>query len=71
MKKLHYGHCLIGVALAVVLLVVLGVKASTLGVLAVVLLCPLMMFVMMRMMMGDQSSSSPHTDDPVGHDHTR
>ncbi len=65
MKNLHYGHCLIGVAVAVVLLVALGVKASTLGFLAVVLLCPLMMFVMMRMMMGDQSASSHHDDHPV------
>lgn len=71
MKNLHYGHCLIGVALAVVLLVVLGVKASTLGVLAVALACPLMMFVMMRTMMGDQSSSSPRDDHPVDHDHSR
>jgi Flp pilus assembly protein TadB len=71
MKKLHYGHCLFGVALAVVLLVVLGVKASTVGVLAVVLACPLMMFVMMRMMMGDRNSSSQQDDHPVGHDHTR
>ena len=52
MKNLHYGHCLIGVAVAVVLLVALGVKASTVGFLAVVLACPLMMFVMMKMMMG-------------------
>jgi choline-glycine betaine transporter len=65
MKNLHYGHCLIGVAVAVVLLVALGVKASTLGVLAVVLACPLMMFVMMKMMMSDQSSSSPSEDHPV------
>jgi choline-glycine betaine transporter len=65
MKKLHYGHCLIGVAVAVVLLVAVGVKASTLGILAVVLACPLMMFVMMKMMMGDQSEPSHHDDRPV------
>ena len=70
MKNLHYGHCLIGVAVAVVLLVALGVKASTLGILAVALACPLMMFVMMRTMMGGQSSSS-HDDHPVDHDRTR
>jgi len=70
MKNLHYGHCLIGVAVAVVLLVALGVKASTLGILAVALACPLMMFVMMRTMMGDQSKSS-HDDHPVDHDQTR
>ena len=65
MKNLHYGHCLVGVAVAVVLLVALGVKASTLGVLAVALACPLMMFVMMKMMMGDQSGSFHHDEDPV------
>jgi hypothetical protein len=71
MKNLHYGHCLIGVAVAVVLLVALGVKASTLGILAVALACPLMMFVMMKTMMGDQSSSSHHDDHPVDHGQNR
>ena len=65
MKNLHYGHCLIGVAVAVVLLVALGVKASTVGFLGVVLAWPLMMFVMMKMMMGHQSASSHHDDRPV------
>ena len=71
MKNLHYGHCLIAVAVAVVLLVALGVKASTLGILAVALACPLMMFVMMKMMMGDQSASSRHDDHPVDHSQNR
>jgi ATP/ADP translocase len=71
MKNLHYGHCLIGVAVAVVLLVVLGVEASTLGILAVALACPLMMFVMMKMMMGGQSASSHHEDHPVDHGQDR
>ena len=71
MKNLHYGHCLIGVAVAVVLLVALGVKASTLGILAVALACPLMMFVMMKTMMGDQSGSSNHDDHPVDHGQNR
>ena len=70
MKNLHYGHCVIGVTVAVVLLVAVGVKASTLGVLAVALACPLMMFVMIRTMMGDRSSSH-HDDHPVDHDQTR
>jgi hypothetical protein len=65
MKNLHYGHCLIGVAVALVLLVALGVKASTVGFLAVVLACPLMMLVMMSMMMGDRSASSHHDDRPL------
>ncbi len=71
MKNLHYGHCLIGVAVAVVLLIALGVKASTLAFLAVVLACPLMMFVMMKMMMGDQSASSHHDDHPSDHGQKR
>lgn len=50
MKHLHYSHCLVGVGIAAVLLAALGVSASTLGLLAVVLACPLMMFVMMRTM---------------------
>ena len=65
MKDLHYGHCLIGVAVAVVLVVALGVKASTVGFLAVVLACPLMMFVMMKMMMPNHEGSSHHGDRPV------
>lgn len=71
MKNLHYGQCLIGVAVAVVLLVALGVKASTLGIFAVVLACPLMMFLMMRTMMGGQSASSHQDDHPVDHGPTR
>lgn len=67
MKNLHYGHCLIGVVAGAILLIALGVKASTLGILAVVLACPLMMFVMMKMMMGDRSASSGSDDDPVPH----
>ena len=65
MKNLHYGHCLIGVAGAVVLLVALGVQASTLGILAVALVCPLMMLVMMKVMMSNQSASSDHDDHPA------
>ena len=61
MHKLHYGHCLLGVAVGAAVLVVLGVSASTLGVLAVALICPLMMIVMMRMMATDHSRDSDHT----------
>ena len=67
MKHLHYSHCLVGVAIAVVVLVALGVSASTLGLLAVVLACPLMMLVMMRTM-GDAHASAPRdgsADDTV------
>ena len=69
MKNLHYGHCIIGVALAAVLLVVLGVSASTLGFLAVVLACPLMMFVMMRAMMDNQTGHHDRDDHPVDDEH--
>lgn len=65
MKNPHLGHCVIAVALAVVLLIALGVEAGTLGVLAVALACPLMMLLMMRSMTGGQSSSSAHDDHPV------
>ena len=65
MKNLHYGHCIIGVAVAVVLLVALGVSASTLGIVAVALACPLMMFVMMRTMMSDRPAAPRSDDRPV------
>ncbi|MGQ0832783.1 MAG: DUF2933 domain-containing protein [Microthrixaceae bacterium] len=65
MKNLHVGHCLGGLAVAAVLLVALGVKASTLGILAVALACPLMMLVMMRSMMGDRSRPAQPDDSPV------
>ena len=62
MKNLHIGHCIIGLALAGLLLVSLGVSASTLSVLAVALVCPLMMLVMMRSMMGSQSDGERDHD---------
>ena len=73
MKKLHYGQCLIGVVLAVIVLIALGVSTSTLGFLAVVLICPLMMFVMMRTMMSDNNTRSDPVDDdqPVDQDQHR
>jgi multisubunit Na+/H+ antiporter MnhG subunit len=67
MKKLHYGHCILGLAVAAVLLAALGVSASTLGILGIALLCPLMMLVMMRAMMGDHSSDRDQDDRPADH----
>lgn len=67
MKNLHYGHCLIGVGLAFALLFAFGVSASSVGFVAVAAICPLMMFVMMKMMMGDTQKSAP-SDKPVEHD---
>jgi hypothetical protein len=67
MKNLHYGHCIVAVALAAVLLIALGVSASTLGYIAVLLACPLMMFVMMRLMVGSQPGSHQRDDRPIDH----
>lgn len=68
MKNLHYGHCLIGIALAAVMLVALGVSTSTLGLLAVVLACPLMMFLMMRAMSNNPPIKSTRDDDQPADD---
>ena len=71
MKNLHYGHCIIGVALAAVLLVAFGVSANTLGFVAVVLVCPLMMFVMMRMMKGNQPGTQERDHSAIDTDRPR
>jgi choline-glycine betaine transporter len=65
MKNLHYGHCIIGVLVALVLLVALGVSASTLGIVAVALACPVMMLVMMRTMMSDRATAPRDAERPV------
>lgn len=65
MKNLHYGHCLIGVAVAVALLVAFGVSAGTLGIVAVASACPIMMVVMMRTMMSDRPAAPQSDDRPV------
>jgi hypothetical protein len=59
MNNLHFGHCLVGLALAAVVLIALGVSGGTLVVLGAALACPLMMIVMVRSMMGGQAE---HTD---------
>ena len=69
MKNLHYGHCLLGIGLAVVLLVALGVSTSTLGFLAIVAICPLMMFVMMRSMMSGSEKPASHDEEVDRHQH--
>jgi hypothetical protein len=61
MKNLHYGHCLVGVVFAAVVLVALGVSGGTLVVLAAALACPLMMIVMMRSMAGGEGQHTDHT----------
>ena len=52
MKKQHYVGCLVGLVAGVIVLRVFGVSVGPLGLLAVVLACPLMMFFMMRAMGG-------------------
>lgn len=75
MNTFHFGHCVIGVALAVVLLVALGVSASSLGILLVALACALMMLVMMRSMMVGSHDDSParleEPEEPVDHHKVR
>ncbi len=73
MRKNHMTMCLAGIAAAVVLLLAFGVRASTRLVVGVVLLCPLMMFVMMKSMTGGSSQGvaqdvkdNPRSDHPAG-----
>lgn len=66
MKNLHYGHCLIGIAIAVVALIAFGVSASTLALVGIVAACPIMMFIMMRtMMVGNQNGAPPDNSVPA------
>ena len=60
-KNPNYGLFAVAVAIAIVGAVWLGVPVSTLALLAIVLVCPLMMMFMMRGMHGDDHSS--------GHEH--
>jgi hypothetical protein len=70
MKKQHYLGCLVGLITGVIVLRVLGVS---LGVLAVVLACPLMMFFMMRAMggTGQGTRDSGDSRDRDGQDSAR
>ncbi|WP_037773191.1 DUF2933 domain-containing protein [Streptomyces sclerotialus] len=71
-NKKPYGLYAIALAIFMVGALALGVPASTLAVLAIVLVCPLMMLLMMRGMHGhqDQGGSSRNVDrdrsDPLG-----
>lgn len=70
MKKNHMTICLVGIAAAAVLLLAFGIHTSTLLVLGVVLLCPLMMFVMMKSMMSANSrGEAPKAKDNSPSDH--
>ncbi|MFB7171908.1 hypothetical protein ACFCYM_13910 [Streptomyces sp. NPDC056254] len=57
----NYGLYAIAIAIALVGALALGVPVGTLSVLAIVAVCPLMMFFMMRGMHG--------SDDMHGHGH--
>ena len=64
MKKQHYVGCVVGLVAGVIVLRVFGVSLGSLGLLAVVLACPLMMFFMMRAMggMGHDTSDGDSRD---------
>jgi len=72
-KKLLLLSCLVGVAVAAVVVIAFGIRISVLPVVGLVLLCPLMMIVMMRMMMpgGDRRAGpkavpdTPRRDDKI------
>ena len=73
MNKRNYGLYAIAVAIAVVGALALGVPVSTLGFLALVLVCPLMMLFMMRGMHGGNGHDAKGDDDrdrAAPHDHT-
>lgn len=63
MKNRNYGLYAIAVAIAVVGALALGVPVSTLGFLAIVLVCPLMMLFMMRGMQGDDGHHAAGGDE--------
>jgi hypothetical protein len=71
MNKRNYGLYAVAVAIAVVGALALGVPVGTLGFLAVVLVCPLMMLFMMRGMHGGHGQNPTGEDDrTTPHDHT-
>ena len=70
MRNRNYG--LYAIALAIVVLGVLwaGLPAASLALFGLLLVCPLMMFFMMRGMHGGQGGHAGHTDQGgQGHQH--
>lgn len=71
--KNHYRHCAVALVAGVALLLAFGVRVSSLLYLGVLLVCPLMMFFMMRGMMAggghgagcshDHGAGDQRTDD--------
>jgi hypothetical protein len=73
MKDRNYGLYALAVAVLVVGALWLGLPVATLGLLAVALACPLMMFFMMKGMHGgdgDARHGSRPSDKEEPHDHT-
>jgi hypothetical protein len=69
MKRPQWGLYAVAVAILVVGLVWAGVPASTLLIAGLVVVCPLMMFVMMRGMHGHESGPDDRTAPPAGDAH--
>ena len=77
MKRQRWGLYAVALAILIVGLVAVGVPASTLLIVSLVLVCPLMMFVMMRGMHGEghsghdlHHSASQPPEHSTSHDHT-
>jgi Protein of unknown function (DUF2933) len=74
MNNRNYGLYAVAIAIAVVGALWLGVPVSTLAVLGLILVCPLMMFFMMRGMHGDdghgQEQRHDEADRAEPRDHT-
>jgi hypothetical protein len=78
MKRQQWGLYAVALAILIVGLVAVGVPASTLLIASLILVCPLMMFVMMRGMHGGEGHSGhgEHHSAPqppehgTSHDHT-
>jgi multisubunit Na+/H+ antiporter MnhG subunit len=67
MKRQQWGMYAVALAILVVGLVWAGVPASTLLVAGLILVCPVMMFVMMRGMHGGDASSHDTSHDHQHH----
>jgi hypothetical protein len=66
MMKSHYTYCVIGIVVAGALFLAFGMSASTLGVFALALACPVMMIAMMRSMAGSSTRHDAPEHDPAG-----
>jgi hypothetical protein len=69
MKRSQWGLYAVAVAILVVGLVWAGVPAGTLLLAGLVLVCPLMMFVMMRGMQGHESGPDDRSAPPASNSH--